>query len=82
MSHFLVNVDLNNVSHGGDNFDDDSPETIIHVRRMVWCNRYKQCKACKKEISKKLVTVAWHPTRYSIGACQKMKKRNRIIFDC
>ena len=63
MSHFLVNVDLNNISLGGDNFDDDNPETIIHVRLMVWCNRYKQCKACKKEISRKLVTVAWDPTR-------------------
>ena len=26
-------------------------------------NRQKQHKACKKEISKKLMPVAWHPTR-------------------
>ena len=43
----LVNVD-HNVSHDDDNIDDDDPETIIHVRLMVWCNIYKQQKACKK----------------------------------
>ena len=31
----LVNVDLNNVSLADRNFDDDDPETIIHVRLMV-----------------------------------------------
>ena len=46
------------------NFDDD-PETIIHVSLMAWCNRYTQHKACKKDISKKLMPVAQH---------QKMKK--------
>ena len=34
-----------------DNFDEDNPEIIIHIRLMVWCNAYKQHKACKKEIS-------------------------------
>ena len=44
----LVNVNLNNVSLGDDNFDNDDLETVIHVRHMAWCNRYKQCKTCKK----------------------------------
>ena len=48
----LVNVYLNNVSLEDVNFDNDDPETIIHVKFMVWCNRYKQHKTCKKEISK------------------------------
>ena len=38
----LANVDLNNVSLDDDNFDTDNPETILHVRLMAWCNRYKQ----------------------------------------
>ena len=35
----LNTVDLNNI-----NLDDDHPETIIHVRLMAWCNRYKELK--------------------------------------
>ena len=30
---------------------------------MVWCNRYKQHKACAKKIDEKLLPVAWHPTK-------------------
>ena len=40
----LVNVDLNNVSFGDVNFDDEYPDdypNIIHVRRIAWFNRYK-----------------------------------------
>ena len=44
-------------------FDDD-PETIIHVRLMVWCNIYKQSKEYKKDIRKELILVAWNPTRW------------------
>ena len=61
----LVNVDLNNVNHNNvtddDNFhdddDDDDTETIIHVRDMAWCNRFKQYKACKKEMIKELINA-------------------------
>ena len=31
---------------------------------MGWYNIFKQHKACKKEISKELVLVAWHPIRW------------------
>ena len=31
----LVNVDLNHVSIDDEDFDDDDPETIIHVRLMA-----------------------------------------------
>ena len=44
----LVNVDLNNVNLGDDNFDNYDPQTIIHVRIMAWCNSYKQRMAYKK----------------------------------
>ena len=52
----LVNVDLNNVNTNDDNFDNDDPETVIHVRLITWCNRHKQQKACKKKI-KELMSV-------------------------
>ena len=51
-------VDITNVSLDDDNFDSDNPETIIHVRLVAWCNKYKQREACKKEISKELMPVA------------------------
>ena len=38
----LVNVDCNNVSLDDVNFDNDDPETMIHIRLMTWCDRYKQ----------------------------------------
>ena len=60
----LVNVYLNNVSFDDINFNDNDPETIIHVRIMTSCNQYKQCKAWKKDISKELMSVPWHLTRW------------------
>ena len=37
---------------------------------MAWRNRFKQRKACKKNLSKELMSVAWYPTR-----SQKMRKK-------
>ena len=37
----ILSVDLNNIKLEGDPNEDD-PETIIHVRLMVWCNKFKQ----------------------------------------
>ena len=35
-------TDLNNIDLDDDNCDDnDDPETIIQVRVVAWCNRYK-----------------------------------------
>ena len=56
--------DINNMNLDDDDFSEDDSGTIIHVRRMAWCNRYKQRKTCKKEISIKFIPVAWHPTRW------------------
>ena len=43
----LVNADLN-VNIDDNNCDNDGPETVIHVRLMVWYNKYRQRKANKK----------------------------------
>ena len=56
----LSNIDLININLDDDIFDEDDPETIDHVRLMTWRNRFKQCKACKKEIR----PLAWHPIRW------------------
>ena len=77
----LLNVDLNNVSLDDDNFDNDDPATIAHIRIKTCSNRYKQRKVCKKD--KQIINVIQHGIQQDrgIGACQKMKKRNRTIFD-
>ena len=45
-----ISADLDDISLDEINFDKHDPETIIHVRLMAWCSRYKQCKACKRKI--------------------------------
>ena len=49
----VLGEDLNNINLDHVNFDQDNPETIIHVRLMACRNRIKQCK-----ISKELMPVA------------------------
>ena len=31
-----------------DNFDEDDPNTIIHVRHLAWLSKFERCKALKK----------------------------------
>ena len=57
-------IDFNNINLDDDNFDEDDPETNNYVRLMTWHNRFEQLKACKKEISKELIPVAWLPTKW------------------
>ena len=33
-------TDFKNINFDNDNFDEDDPETIVHVGLMTWCNRY------------------------------------------
>ena len=40
----ILSVDLNNINLDDGKFDEDDSETIIHVRLMAWCNRFKQRK--------------------------------------
>ena len=60
----LVNVGVNNVSLDDDNFGDDDPKTMNHVGQMAWFNKYKHCKACKKQIKKELMFGALYPTEW------------------
>lgn len=51
-----------------------------HVRLMAWFIKYKQRKTCKMEKSQELMHATSHSTT-GTGACQDMRKRNKIIFD-
>ena len=45
--HILV-VDLNKINLDNDNFDENDPDTIIHVRLLAWPGKFEKCKALKK----------------------------------
>ena len=57
-------IDFYNINTGDDNFDEDDPETIIHVSFMAWCKICEKIKACIKEISEELRPLSWHPKRW------------------
>ena len=57
-----VYLDKNNLDEDN-NFDEDDPETIIHVRILALRNKFEKRKTLKKDISKELMPVARHPTR-------------------
>ena len=67
----ILSVDLNNINLDDVNFDEDDRETIINVRLLAWCNKFKQHKAFNKELDKELILVAWHLNNGGIGLCQK-----------
>ena len=45
-------------------FYEDDLETITYVRLFADCNKFEKHKAFKKDISKKLMPVAWHLTKW------------------
>ena len=59
----ILNIDLNNINHDGTNYDEDDPDTIIHVRLLAWHIKFRKRKELK-ELSEKLMPIAWHPNRW------------------
>ena len=73
MSLNIINLDDNS-------FNEDDPDTIIHVKLIAWCYKYKQRIAYKKDLSKELMLLAWHTTIWWGWCVPDDKKRNRTIF--
>ena len=49
----ILDVDLEKINlDDGNNFDEDDHDTIIHIRFLVWCNKFETRKALKQDISK------------------------------
>ena len=70
---------LHNINLDDDDFDDDDPETIIHVRlSVIDTNTARYVKT-----GKHIIIACKHSIQQdgAIGACQKMEKRNKIIFE-
>ena len=45
----ILATDLDKINLGNDNdFDENDCDTIIHVRHLAWCSKFKKCKVLKK----------------------------------
>ena len=61
----ILGVDLDKINFEEDNnFHKDDPDIIIYVKLLAWRNKFEKHKAIKKDLSKELMPVAWHPTRW------------------
>ena len=60
----IFSVDLNSISLDDTNYEEDDPETFIHVRLLVWRIIFEKHKALKKELSEELMLVTWHLKRW------------------
>ena len=59
----ILNIDLNNINLDN-NFDEDDPDSIIHIRLLAWHIKFEKCKELKKELHEELMPVAWYPNRW------------------
>ena len=69
-SHFfggdvdILSVDLQKIDLHDVNFYEDDPETILHVTFLPWPNKFEKRKTFKRDVSKELMPVAWHPAKW------------------
>ena len=78
----IVDVDVNKINFEHDKyFYENGPEFIVLVRLLDWCNKFENHKAFKKDLSKELMSVTWHPTR-SWDWCLPLyeKKKNQLLL--
>ena len=55
----IPSLDFDNNNLDNVNFDEDDPEIVIHVRRMVCCNIFKPSEAFEKN-KERINTLVWH----------------------
>ena len=46
----ILNTDLNNINLDDTNYDEEDPDIIIHVRRLVWHIKFEKRKELKKYV--------------------------------
>ena len=54
----ILIIDLNNINLDNTNYDEDDPETVIHIRLSAWHIKFVKCKARKKELNEELMLLA------------------------
>ena len=60
----ILSIDRNNINLDDTNYDEDDPETIIHIRLLAWHIKFDKRKAFKKELNEELIRITWHPRRW------------------
>ena len=71
----ISSIGLKNVNLDDAFFDNDDPKTIIHTRRIVWYNRFKQRKGYKKDMRKELMSAA----SYELVGLENTRRRKKLI---
>ena len=71
----ILSIDLDKINLDDADFYEDDLETIVHVSLLVWSNKFEKRNAFKKDISKKVIPVAWHPTRWWYWCFPEDKKK-------
>ena len=46
----ILGTDLNNINLDDSNYDEDDPETIIHIKLLVWLSKFEKGKVLEKEL--------------------------------
>ena len=54
----ILSIDLNNINLDDTNYNEDDPETIVHVRLLAWHIKFEKRKALKKELNGELMLIA------------------------
>ena len=73
----ILSVNLNYINLDDANCYEDDPKIIIHIRHLVWHNKFKQRETFKK-IRKELMSAVWHSTRWwHWWILKDVKKENR-----
>ena len=72
----ILNIDLNNINLCNINYNEDDPDTIIHVKPLAWHIKFEKRKAHKKELNEELMQIAWHPKRWWTFCMSEDKKKN------
>ena len=60
----IICVGLDKIDLADVDFYEDDPKNIIHIKSLAWHNEIEKRKGYKKDLSKELMHVAWHPTRW------------------
>ena len=72
----ILNIDTNDT-----NYNEDAPETIIHIRLLTWHINFKKRKALKKVLNEELTLIAWYPrTWWNFYMSKDEKKDIEPIF--
>ena len=71
----ILNIDLKNINCDDTDYDVDDPDTIIYVRLLAWHIKFEKSRELKKELSEKLLFVAWHPNRWWDWCMSEDKKK-------